>query len=65
MPNNLLSEQGLGGPWELAGVKASLTLASTVYPKAQNSILLFVREFLKGVWGKLLARSFPHKIFIS
>ena len=21
----------------------------------------FMREFLKGVWGKLLARSFPHK----
>ena len=24
----------------------------------------FVREFLKGVWGKLLARSFPHKNLI-
>ena len=24
--------------------------------------VIFVREFLKGVWGKLLARSFPHVI---
>ena len=41
---NLLNEQGLGGPWELAIAKARFTLASTVYPCSNNSPFdIFVR----------------------
>jgi hypothetical protein len=41
---------------------------SEVYPRVDCLLVcsefpfrFFVREFLKGVWGKLLARSFPHE----
>ena len=40
--DNFLSEQGFGGPWELATAKASGALASTVYSRANNVIWLFV-----------------------
>ena len=40
--------------------KARLYLAPTVCSRAKGSVLLFVvREFLKGVWGKLLPKKFP------
>ena len=65
-PNNFPNEQGLGGACEFAVAKARFTLAPTVYWCTDNSIFRpFVREFLKGVWGKLLARSFPHNLFHS
>ena len=38
MPNNSPNRQGLGGPWLLAIAKASVTLASTVYPKTNEFI---------------------------
>ena len=39
-----------------------ITLAPTVYLQTNKSIfVIFVQEFLKGVRGKLLARSFPRE----
>ena len=57
--DNFLSEQGLGGPWELATAKASGALASTVYSHANNIIGLFVvRKFLRGCGGTFF-KKFP------
>lgn len=39
---NFFSDQGLGGPWELARAKASGVLASTVRPKTNKLISIFV-----------------------
>ncbi len=36
------SDQGLGGPWELATAKASGALAPTVYSQTNNSTLLLL-----------------------
>ena len=59
-----LSGWGLGGAQPLAAAKARLHLAPTVYLCVRDFLFdFFVQEFLKGVWGKLLARSFPHIIF--
>ena len=62
-----LSGWGLGGAQSLAAAKARFILASTVcWCVGGFPFGFFVKEFLKGVWGKLLARSFPHvKILIS
>ena len=47
-------------------------IKSEVYPRAdclwvkfKIPFVIFVQKFLKGVWGKLLARSFPHKTIIQ
>ncbi len=65
-PNNSLSEQGLGGPWELAAAKASVPLAPTVYSQSNNIIcFIVVGEFLRGSKGELFARSSPLKNIIE
>ena len=50
---NSLSSQGLGGPWELAKAKARRMACADCLPVNERIDLdNFVREFLKGVWGK-------------
>ena len=50
----------------LARAKANLAFAPTVRQCTNKFIWVFiVRKFLKGAWGKLLSRSFPHKNRIS
>ena len=40
--NNILNEQGLGGPCELAAAKASASLALTIYPHTNKSIFIIL-----------------------
>ena len=59
--NNFLSEQGLGGPCELAIAKARFILAPTVRLQTNKSILIItVRKFLRG-YGGTFFKKFPHK----
>ena len=54
---NFLSDQGLGGPWELARAKARLHLAPTVYPYVWDFLLEFMlRRFWEGVRGNAFSR---------